>query len=937
MLKKTLSLLCLVLLVNLSKAQLKLTDKISFDPSITKGTLPNGLTYYIKKNTKPEKKVELRLVVNAGSILEDDDQQGLAHFTEHMAFNGTKNFKKNQLVDFLQTIGVEFGADLNAYTGFDETVYILPIPLTDTANYRKGMLILQDWAGGLLFENAEIDAERKVILEESRTGKGAEDRMFRKIYPVQYAGSKYAKRLPIGDETILKTFKYDAIKRFYRDWYRPNLMSVMVVGDIDIAKTEAMIKAMFSGLKNPAKPRPRIAASLAARTKNTAVVATDKEATNYQVELSYATLNTKEEVTVADFRESSMVKQLYSAILNQRMQELAQGANPPYLFAYNYISSYARGYETYNVAAVAGKDGPNAAIASAIKEVERARKFGFTQAELDRAKKQMMARMDKALANKDKTESANLIEEMIRNFLEKEPMPGIEREVEYFKTYLDGVTLKEVNDFDNFLDKNNKLFASFQGPDADKKSVPSETELLANITTAMAAPVANYEEKAIASTLIESLPTAGKITNTSTNEKLGTTTFTLSNGATVTFKPTEFKQDEIVMRSYRLNGIAKYNEADLLSAQFASQLVGAMGVGAFNPVDLKKFLAGKNVNAGTLLTSQFSGFRGNSTKADFETLLQLVHLYATKPREDKGLFDAWAGKQKSQSQFMWADPTIYFIDSLIKVMNDNNPLATKQFLKDADIDKISLEKVMRIYKENFGNANNHNFYFVGNVDIEKAKPLIEKYIGSLPSSTSTNAFYDNGLRNKKGNLTVDVKKGEEQKAMILNVYSGDVAYSEALGLKGDMLAEILNIKITEELREKIGGIYGGAISCNVTKEPYNNYSMMLQLPCGPESVQKLQDAMAAEIDKIKANGPEQKDIDKVKKTFLEKHKISVQENQYWVSSLQNIDMYKKSIDDFKNYEAIVNALTIKEIQEVANLLFDGKNVIKAELFPAAKK
>lgn len=937
MLKKTLSVLSGMLLIIATNAQIKLTDKISFDPSVTTGKLANGLTYYIKKNVKPEKKVELRLVINAGSILEDDDQQGLAHFTEHMAFNGTKNFKKNQLVDFLQTIGVEFGADLNAYTGFDETVYILPIPLTDTANFRKGMLILQDWAGGLLFENAEIDAERKVILEESRLGKGADDRMFRKIYPIQYKGSKYATRLPIGKDNIIKTFKYDAIKRFYRDWYRPNLMSVMVVGDIDVAQTEAMIKKMFSGLKNPVKQRPRIAATLPMRTTNSSVVATDKEATNYQVELSYATIKNNDEVTVADFRQTSMVEQLYSAMINQRMQELAQGPNPPFLFAYNYVSSYARGYQSYNVAAVAGKDGPKVAITSAIKEVERVRKFGFTQAELDRAKKQMMARMERAVANKDKTESANLIEEMIRHFLEKEPMPGIVKEVEYFKTFLDGVTLSEVNDYDNYLDKNKNVFVSFQGPDADKKAIPSEIELLAMVNNAITEPIKNYEEKAIASTLIESLPAAGKITTTVANDVLKTTTFTLSNGVKVTFKQTEFKQDEIVMRSYKLNGLAKYDAASLLSAQYSSQLVGAMGVGAFSPTDLKKYLAGKNVGVSPIFTDQYSGYRGNATKADFETLLQLVHIYATKPREDKGLFDAWISKQKSQNQFLWSDPTLYFIDSFSKVINNNHPLARKQFLKDEDLNKISLEKALQVYKENFGNANNHHFYFVGNVELDKAKPLIEKYLGSLPSSASTNTFFDNGLRTIKGNVNLVVNKGEEQKSFILNVYSGEIPYSEALELKADMLSEILNIKITEELREKIGGIYGGQIGSSFTKEPYNAYSFSLQLPCGPESVEKLQTAMAAEIEKIKISGPEQKDLNKVKKTFLEKHKISVQENQYWLNNLMNLELYTKSVDSFLNYETIVNSITLNDIKEAVNLLFDGKNVIKAVLYPEKKK
>ncbi len=364
-----------------ANAQLNLSEKIPVDPKVKIGKLSNGLTYYIRQNAKPEKKVELRLVVNAGSILEDNDQQGLAHFTEHMAFNGTKNFKKNELVNFLQSIGVDFGADLNAYTGFDETVYILPIPLSDPNNFTKGLQILQDWAGGVTFDGKQIDDERGIILEESRLGKGAEDRMFRKIYPKQYAGSKYAQRLPIGKDSLLKTFKHSAIKRFYADWYRPNLMAVMVVGDIDIAATEKLIQQYFGGLKNPANPRPRTYATVPARTQHDGMVVSDKEATNFTVELNYSTVKTQPEITIEDYRRNSIIKSLFTSMLNQRMNELAQSSNPPFSFAGGNFGSYARGHEAFNAFAIPGPKGPDTALLATLTEIERIKKFGFTQSE----------------------------------------------------------------------------------------------------------------------------------------------------------------------------------------------------------------------------------------------------------------------------------------------------------------------------------------------------------------------------------------------------------------------------------------------------------------------------------------------------------------------------------------------------------------------------
>ncbi|HEX6890561.1 MAG TPA: pitrilysin family protein, partial [Chryseolinea sp.] len=371
------SLTLVSLLFGVLHAQDNLTDKLPVEPRVKIGKLSNGLTYYIQKNTRPEKKVELRLAINVGSILEDDDQQGLAHFTEHMAFNGTKNFKKNDLVSFLQSIGVEFGADLNAYTGFDETVYILPIPTEKKENIEKGFQILEDWASTVAFDGSEIDKERGVVLEESRLGKGAEDRMFRVVYPKMFEGSKYAQRLPIGKDDILKNFKHDVIRRFYRDWYRPDLMAVLVVGDIDPAEAEAQIKKHFEKLKNPSSPRQRALAEVPERKTSEGIVVTDKEATNHVVEIYYTYKKAKEEVTVQDYRDY-LVRVLFTSMLGQRMQELTQKAEPPFVFGGSNVGGWARGYEAYQSFAYLGKGGVEPAVNALIQENERARKFGFT-------------------------------------------------------------------------------------------------------------------------------------------------------------------------------------------------------------------------------------------------------------------------------------------------------------------------------------------------------------------------------------------------------------------------------------------------------------------------------------------------------------------------------------------------------------------------------
>ncbi len=932
--KKQIQLILLGILVVIStNAQLNLSDKIPFDSKVKMGKLSNGLTYYIRANQKPEKKVELRLVVNAGSVLEDNDQQGLAHFTEHMSFNGTKNFKKNELVSFLQSIGVDFGADLNAYTSFNETVYILPIPLSDPNNFKKGMQVLQDWASAVTFDNKQIDDERGVVLEESRSGKGADDRMGRKVYAKQYEGSKYAERLPIGKDSILKTFKYDAIKRFYRDWYRPNLMAVVVVGDINIEETEKMIQMMFGGLKNPANPRPRILATLPARTKNESLIVTDKEATNFRIQLNYAALPTKTELTIGDYRKETLIKNMFTSMLNQRMSELSQSTNPPFIGGGTGFGSEARGYEGFINIAIPSKKGIDTALNALITEVERVKKFGFTQGELERAKKSQMASIERSYNNRDKTASEQIVEEYIRHFLEQEPAPGIETEYKYAQELLPGIQLQEVNAIANELKQNEKFFASIQGPEKSETPIPTNTALLAAIENISKAPIKAYEEKAIATSLLKAKPTPGTLVKETKNDVLGITELQFSNGTKVILKPTTFKQDEIIMTGFKKGGINTYSLEDKYSAENASTIIQQMGIGDFTPVDLRKFLAGKIASASVGLSAINVSAGGRSSIKDVETMFQLLYMNFTNTRKDEALFTAWRDKQKTQMQMMTADPQFAFLDSVYKVLYNGNPLAPTQIPKPSNYDKINFERSIAIYKELTSDANDFTFIMVGNIDVEAIKPLLATYIGSLPSKGGTGKIGDNGVRVAKGVKDFTVYKGKEQKSFILNIYSGEVPYSEDLAFKAEMLAEILNIKIIEDLREKIGGIYSGGISGTVQKYPYNNYIFGLQLPCGPENVDKLKKAAAEEMEKIKTNGPEQKDLDKVKKSLMEKYTVNMKENNFWTGVLQGIYFSDKDPQRTLNYEKVVNDITINDIKKTANLLFDGKNIIGGILLP----
>ena len=926
--------LVLTVLLSIPSYSQSLTEKLPFDPNVKVGKLPNGLTYYIRKNTRPEKKVELRLVVNAGSILEDDDQQGLAHFAEHMAFNGTKNFKKNELVSFLQTIGVEFGADLNAYTGFDETVYILPIPTEKKENVIKGFQILQDWAGAVSYDNAEIDKERGVVLEESRLGKGAEDRMFRKVYPKMFEGSKYADRLPIGKDDILKTFKHDVIKRFYKEWYRPNLMAVVVVGDIDPAEAEQLVKSNFSNLKNPSKARERSYADVPARKKSEGIVVTDPEATNHVVELHYSYGKEKEYSTLADYR-SLLVRRMFTTMLSQRMQELTQSANPPFVFGGTFIGGYARGYEAFQSIAYIGKGGVEPAMKALIVENERARKFGFTPAELDRTKKMMMKSIERSFNERDKTESSNLVDEYVDHFLNEEPVPGIENEFNYHKKFVDGITLEEVNQFAASIvpSTSSPKLVVLSGPEKADFTVPSNDQLLVIADNAGKEVVSPYEEKAVAASLLEKAPAPGKIVDEKQNAALGTTEISFENGIKVILKPTDFKNDQVVMNSTRFGGQYLFDAKDRFNAEYASTVVGNLGVGTFSPVDLRKVLAGKNASVQARIGTISETVNGQCSATDVEAMLQLAYLYFTSPRQDTALFKGYISKQQALYQNMMSDPQFTYQDSTMKILYKNHPWAP-MVPRPESFGKINQDRALAIYRERFSNAAGFTFAFVGKFDVAQLKPLLATYLGSLPSNGKTSNFKDVGLRPVKGVVKKEVRKGTEPKSFVRIFWNGEAPYSDDEQLKVQALTEVLNIKLIESLREELSGIYGGGMFGGLSKNPYNSYSLGIAFPCGPENVDKLIAAAMVELDKIKKNGPTNDDLNKVKETWKQQYDVNIKDNAFWARQIiQSVELGVNPSAQIVSYPERISALTPKDVQAVANKYLDMKNMVQIILNP----
>lgn len=905
---------------------------IGVDTAVKIGKLKNGLTYYVRHNVKPKNKVELRLVVNAGSILEDEDQQGLAHLMEHMAFNGTKNFKKNNLVSFLQSIGVSFGADLNAYTSFDETVYILPVPTDKPGNLQKGFQILKDWAANITLNKDDIDNERPIILEESRMGKGANDRILRQMLPRMLAGSKYANRLPIGIDSIVKNAPYSALKQFYHDWYRPNLMAVVAVGDVDAEKLESLVKEYFSDMKNPQNERERQTIDLPAFDSSSAKVITDPEAVNYQYLIYYSPHKTSPEKTLGDLK-NNIEKNMFISMLNRRLMELTQQENPPFVYAGAGFSSYARHYESFIVNVSAGSKPDTSALFAVEKELERVKRFGFTKAELDRVKSEMLNSMERSFKEKNKTESGRYAAEYIRNFLTGEPIPGIANEFEYYKQLLPIITLSDLKKVAEHVFENNRSFIALSGPQTDSSNLPSTAQLLAIQAHVHDMSLQPYQEKVLAASLLDKEPTAGKILSAYKNDTLKTTDYVLSNGVTVTIKQTDFKNDQVSFSAVRPGGKSNYGLRDKYDLEFMIDVINSMGLGDFTPVQLNNYLSGKTVQVAPVLGEMSIGFAGGSSVKDLETLFQLLYLYSTEPRKDTALFKSFVQRNKSQLAFLSLNPQVTFIDTVFNTLYQNNPLAPMAIPKVRYFDKIDVDRILEIFRKLYGNAYGMHYTFVGNIDEESIRPLLEKYLASIPSQKKDFAWQDNGVRPVEGVVDLNVKKGKEQKALILKFYSGETPYSEALELRADAISEILNIRIIEELREEIKGIYGGSTSFQMEKLPYEHYMLVFQLPCAPEKVDTLLYAVNQEVTALIKSGPSEEILNKVKKQWLEKYRENIKNNDFWNANLQQMYFPGKSVDFFLNYEEHVKSLSANDIREAAATLLNTKNIFTAVLTP----
>lgn len=900
-----------------SKISFNPSEPIPTDPNVKTGTLDNGLTYYIQNNPKPENKVELRLVVNAGSILEDDDQLGLAHFMEHMCFNGTKNFEKNELVDYLQSIGVKFGAHLNAYTSFDQTVYILPIPSDDPEKLEQGFQIIEDWAHNALLTDEEIDKERGVVLEEYRLGKGANERMMQKYLPKVMHGSKYAERLPIGTKESIETFKYESLKRFYNDWYRPNLMSVVAVGDIDEATLEAKIKAHFGHIKNPDNPRPRPSFDLPNHKETFVAIESDKEAPFANVQLMFKDkVDSKPDETYADYRKS-MVENLFSQMINNRLDEIRNGANPPFVYGYTYYGgTFARTKNAFQSFAMTSPEGQLDALKTLLTENERVRQHGFFEGEFDRAKKDILANMERAYKDRDKMESERIVGRYINNFLEQSPIPSMDWRFDFMNSQLPTISLEEVNALiTTYLKEDNRVVV-LTGPEKDDLEKATEAQVLELLDSVNAKELKPYEDKAVASSLMTEMPTKGSVKASKTDEELGTTTLTLSNGATVTYKKTDFKNDEILFDAFSYGGTSLYSDEDYIATTNANGGLNEAGINGFDKIELSKMMSGKIANVRLSIGTYSEGLSGNTTPKDLETLFQLTNLHFTALNKDEEAFKSFVDKQKAFLGNLLSSPQFYFQDKMSEFMYGENPRYTG-FPSAEDMDNADYNLAYEKYKERFADAGDFHFYFVGNIDEDKLVDYCETYLASLPSLGSNETYKVSDFRPLTGSHKKVIEKGEDEKSSVRITYHGPTQYDKKEAQALSSLAEVLSIKLIEKLREEEGGVYGAGANARISNMPYDWFSFNISFPCGPENVDKLIAATMKEVDILIKDGPTETDLDKVKKAQILDHKEDIKTNRYWLRALKNADYLKKDAKNILKFEEAVNSLTVKDLHAAA--------------------
>lgn len=933
--KKINTLIVILFLLSNSNAQtsINLEEKIPFDESVVHGQLENGLQYYIKENKKPEKRAELRLIINAGSILEDDNQKGLAHFVEHMAFNGTKNFPKEKLIDYLESIGLRFGPDLNASTSFDETIYRLEVRTDSIHQFEKAFLVLGDWAQNISFDDEEIDKERGVIVEEWRLRRGAGARIMDKQFPVLFKNSLYAERMPIGDKNIIENADYNTIKKFYKDWYRPGLMAVIAVGDFDKHHVEKLIHENFSAINFEGEPGKRIIAEVPDHAEILVSIATDKEATYSTVSIYYKK-PPKSIINIEDYR-NNLIENLAHTMFNERLYELTRQPDPPFLGAFSNKYNIVRSKSAYVLGTYVADNGIQQGLRSIITEAARIEKYGFTETEFERAKKKMHRSIEKFFNERDKIESSNLVGQLADHFLKENSVPSPETQYNLWNDLMPGMTLEEVNSIVKNLITNNNRVVLVSLPEKEEIINPTEEEILSIIDKARMITVEPYIDRALDEDLISSTPAPGKVVGEKFLDQVGVTELTLSNNVKIVLKPTDFKNDEILFSAFSFGGTSLVPDSNFTAASTAASILSQSGIRKFDQVELGKKLSDKIVRVSPWVSELQEGLYGSTTPKDVETLFQLIYLSFTSPRKDSTAYNTFLKQAENFLRNRNASPSTAFSDTIMVTLSNYHPRSKPPSLET--MKELSLEKSFEFYKDRFADASDFTFIFIGNFSAEEIKPLVTTYIGSLPDLNRVELWHDVGKRYPGGVIKKEIFKGIEPKSNVSINFTGDFTWTTQSVYEMRSLCEVLSIKLREVLREDQGATYGVSVNNFPSRWPKEDYRIMINFGCAPENAEEMIQSVFTQLDSLKQFGIHPEYINKVKEQQLRSRETGLKQNGTWLDALRNSYMYNTDPDEILAYEEMIKSLSAEVIRENAKKHFDFDNTAVFVLYPEGMK
>ncbi len=909
-------------------------DMIPVDERLSHGVLSNGMHYYIQKNVRPENRAELRLAVNAGSVLEDEDQKGLAHFVEHMAFNGTRNFEKNELIDYLESTGTRFGPDLNAFTSFDETVYMLQVRTDSTALFDKGMQVIRDWADGITFDEEEIDKERGVVESEWRSRLSPDQRMQNVYFPIMYKGSQYAERLPIGDPEIIKNADYETIKRYYRDWYRPDLMAVVVVGDVDVSTVEAQVKQLFGDIPAATSPRPRTKYDMPKHPETLVSVVSDKEAsfTNVRVMYKHDKIHTK---TTADFRES-LVRQVYNRMLGARLSEISKNPDPPFMFAYTGYGGDVGDMDTYSSFAFVPEGKASAALETLLTENKRVLRHGFTAGEMERAKKEMMEGAERNVKEMDKTESNRLVMRYVYKYLDDIATPSPSQALALYEQYLPSIQLSEVNALPSQWIRDESRVVVINGPQKEEAPLPEEDEVRNMLEQVAQTSVEPYVDDVVEEPFFTAELSETPIAEDITYEEVDVRYIKLDNGVDVYLKKTDFKNDEILMSAQSPGGSSLYNDDEYFNASNAASIVSEAGIGAFSPTQMDKLMAGKTVFVSPYIGTLSEGMNGSASPDDMEIMFQMIYKYFYEPRIDAEAFASFVSKQSGVFKNLMSNPTYFFSDYVSRKKYDEHPRVG--FPSADDWTDLDYARAMEIYKERFADASDFTFSFVGNFDEDKITSFIQTYLGNLPTIDREEDWKDLGIDPVKGVVKERFEKGEAPKTNVHMYFHGDYKYNVENNYIMNSTLAYLRIKLREALREELGGVYGVRLSGGGSKKPKENYGIVISFNADPPMTDTLIQEAKRVIQSAIEEGPNDLDMTKVKETQKQGRVKNLKENRFWQRRINTAHEEDKNFDEIllSTLEKRIEGLTAAQIQEAISTYFDYDDYMEFIMDPEPK-